>query len=593
GKHFSDVDDKLLNTLQLHEQLKSHAGSDLLQASIDQRMKALTPIPFIKAIDTSNNKKYLKYLIPLLAFFLALFFIAPSFIIKPTDRLIRFNEVIAEEAPFLMFLENDTLEVVENKDYTIRMRLEGKEIPEKVFIELNGQKFQMAKASSLEYKYTVNGVNEDLNFVFHAGGFHSDGYQVALKKLPKLATFQMDLEFPSYLNKQNTSIFNSGDLVVPEGTQIKWKLTTENTESVSFITDQENLPFSEDGDEFLFTKQVFSNFNYQVLPQNPTGASTNPFNYKITVIPDAYPNIHISEERDSIQLNVFYFTGDIMDDYGLTKLVFVAKPTRDGSPIGDALTVPVPFESGTTGDQFFHAVDFSTFELQPGDEVQYYFEVWDNDGVHGAKSSRTSVREFVNPSEEELEQMIDEQSENIKDNLESSIKEAEKLQKELKELERQLLEKKEMTWQDKKKLEDLLNRQKNLEQQVQKIQEQNEQRNQQQENEELFEKQMQLEKIMNEMLSPELKEMMNELQRMMNELNKDEIRKELEKMNESTEDLEKELDRALEQFKQMEVEEKLKKATEKLSELAEKQEALANDENKSNEQKLKEQEQLN
>jgi hypothetical protein len=65
GKHFPDVDDKLLNTLQLHEQLKSHAGSDLLQASIAQRMKALTPVPFVKAIDTSNNKKYLRYFIPL------------------------------------------------------------------------------------------------------------------------------------------------------------------------------------------------------------------------------------------------------------------------------------------------------------------------------------------------------------------------------------------------------------------------------------------------------------------------------------------------------------------------------------------------
>ncbi|MFN4886286.1 MAG: hypothetical protein ACK5HD_08730 [Bacteroidota bacterium] len=593
GKHFPDVDDKLLNTLQLHEQLESHAGSDLLQASITQRMKALTPVPFVKAIDTSNNKKYLRYFIPLAILFIGLFVITPSFILKPTDRLLRFNEVIAEEAPFTMILENDTLQVVENKDYTVRMRLEGKEIPDKVFLELNGQKFQMAKKNNLEFQYTVSGVTEDLQLVFHASGFHSDGYEIEVLKLPRLGTFQMELDYPDYLYKENSIIQNSGDLVVPEGTQITWKISAENTEQVEFITDEGKVAFQNENNAFIFAKQALANFSYQVLPTNSSGASVNPFNYKIAVIPDAYPNIQVSEERDSAQIQIMYFTGDILDDYGLTKLVFVGKPTRNGAPIGLPKTEVIPFEKGVTGDQFFHAVDFSSFNLQPGDEVQYYFEVWDNDGVHGAKSTRTTVRSFENPTDEELEKMLDEKSDNIKNNLESSIKEAEKLQKELKELERQLLEKKEMTWQDKKKLEDLLNRQKDLEKQVEEIQKQNEQRNQQQQNESLLEKQMQLEKIMNEMLSPELKEMMQELQRMMNELNKDEIRKELEKINESTEDLEKEMDRALEQFKQMEVQEKIEKVTEKLGELAEKQEKLANDENKSNEQKLKEQEQLN
>ena len=62
GRHFPEVGDKLLNILQLKQQ---SSQSDLLLASINQKSAALQPVPFVKAIDFSKNKKYLKYgLIP-------------------------------------------------------------------------------------------------------------------------------------------------------------------------------------------------------------------------------------------------------------------------------------------------------------------------------------------------------------------------------------------------------------------------------------------------------------------------------------------------------------------------------------------------
>jgi hypothetical protein len=76
GKHFSNVQDKLLNVLQLKEQVQiSNIKSQILvEASINQKIKELKPIPFSSAIDLTQNKKYLKYaLIPLLLFFSILF----------------------------------------------------------------------------------------------------------------------------------------------------------------------------------------------------------------------------------------------------------------------------------------------------------------------------------------------------------------------------------------------------------------------------------------------------------------------------------------------------------------------------------------
>ena len=61
GMHFTDVQDRLLNTLQLKELSdSSFDNTDLINASIDQRVDQLKPVPFSKAIDFNTNRKYLK-----------------------------------------------------------------------------------------------------------------------------------------------------------------------------------------------------------------------------------------------------------------------------------------------------------------------------------------------------------------------------------------------------------------------------------------------------------------------------------------------------------------------------------------------------
>ena len=73
GKHFPEISDKLLNLLQLKELSYTMADSDLLETAIMQKTSALSPIPFAKAIDLKQNKKYLKYAaIPLLVLLLLL-----------------------------------------------------------------------------------------------------------------------------------------------------------------------------------------------------------------------------------------------------------------------------------------------------------------------------------------------------------------------------------------------------------------------------------------------------------------------------------------------------------------------------------------
>ena len=62
GKHFNNVDDKLLNTLQLKKLTdESREDTSLLLAGIEQKVSELKSVPFQSAINFKLNRKYLKY----------------------------------------------------------------------------------------------------------------------------------------------------------------------------------------------------------------------------------------------------------------------------------------------------------------------------------------------------------------------------------------------------------------------------------------------------------------------------------------------------------------------------------------------------
>ena len=57
GKFFPEISDKLLNTLQLSNELSQNRDNQLLIATIEQRTEHLKPINFSDAVDLKDNYK--------------------------------------------------------------------------------------------------------------------------------------------------------------------------------------------------------------------------------------------------------------------------------------------------------------------------------------------------------------------------------------------------------------------------------------------------------------------------------------------------------------------------------------------------------
>jgi hypothetical protein len=211
GAHFADVKDKLLNVLQLRQQVSAGGDTSLVLASIDQKASEISPIPFPAAIDLSKNRQYLKYALPPLLLLLVILFAAPSLITDGTNRLIRNNDKFERPAPFKFVIDKtDELEVIQYGDFPLTVKVEGDVLPAEAYIEVDGYRYRLQKVNANTFSYQFSNVQEDTEFKLSTAEVESDDFTLAVLAKPNIAAFTVDLDYPAYLGRRNEQLSNNG-----------------------------------------------------------------------------------------------------------------------------------------------------------------------------------------------------------------------------------------------------------------------------------------------------------------------------------------------------------------------------------------------
>jgi hypothetical protein len=592
GDHFSGIRDQLINTLQLKVLSdKEQENRDLILASIDQKINRLKPVPFPSAINLAQNRKYLKFALIPIILILTILFASPSMITGPSKRLVHFHTTYEKPAPFSIVLLNDTLEAIQQEDFRIDIKLTGDEIPDNLAIETGGAEYAMVRDNPVRFHYVLKNVQHDALFRFVTPDFTSKDYLLKVMPKPIILDFEVGLSYPAYLNKKPEVLSNSGDLNIPAGTTIDWKFYTRDVNLIKMRIGQDNIQLIQKGSNaFTYRKRMLTSCPYSVSISNQYIRNIDSLAFQIEVIPDFYPSVTVDEFRDSVYNNRFYFKGQIKDDHGFTALTFnyqvdsILSDAPANSPKYRSIAIPI--DRNLNQQAFYYFMDMMTLSAKPGSGITYFFEVWDNDGVTGSKSTKTQKMVYRIPTSKELEEKAETGNKEIKDDLADALKEAKKLQNQIDALNRQLFDKKALGWQEKEQIKSLMDRQKALEQSIENIKKENTEKNQAEQqfntpSPELLEKQKQLEKLFNEVLPDDLKKMYEELQTLLDKADKDKVEDMLKQMKSDNEDIEKQLDRNLELFKQMEFEKKLGQTIDKLDDLAKKQDDLAKETDKS------------
>ena len=605
GAYFPEVKDKLINTIQLKKLSEENGTLELLEAGIEQKTKTLHPVPFVKAIDLRKNRKYLKYAIPPVLVIIILLFASPSIITEPSQRLINHRLQFERPMPFSVHILNHKLEVMQHDDFTLMVQVNGEELPAGMYLSSNTNILPFRKESSGLFSYTLNKLQQDMQFNIIAEDYNFGPFYLKVLPRPVIINYEVALNYPPYTGKKNEVFENTGDFVVPEGTYAEWKVITRDTRSIMFRFPGDTVRLQAQGSNaFKYKKRLFNSLTYSISAANEHLLNPDTLAYAITVIPDIYPTAVFEEFRDSVYDKRLYFRGQIGDDYGFTGLTFNYEFLNnfDSTKIeGRVVKNEVLFSPGQTKQLVFHHFDLSSLAVGPGDEIQYYFEVWDNDEVNGYKSSRSHNMIFRAPSLEDINEQTETENREIKDEMEDIIRESQMLQLEIQKLNKQLINKETLSWQDKEQVRNLLNQQQQLQDRLELMEEKNLEKNSREQqykevDEDILRKQQQLQELFDEVMSDEMKALFEELQKMLDELRKEDVQEMLEKMEMSAEDIEMELDKTLELFKQLEFDKKLSETIEKLNKLAEDQQKLSEesaDKSNDKEEMSSEQEELN
>jgi len=582
GEHFTNVKDKLLNILQLKQQSSNAIYADLINASINQKSEEIKIVPFQAAIDLGNNRKYLRYALPPVMLLLFLLLGAPNILREGTMRLWNSSTAFQKPAPFQFLIHPDSLRAVQFSDFVLNVKVAGDALPNEMFITLGKVQYRLEKKAPNLFAYRFANVQQDTEFKLLASGVESRDYTLNVLRKPNILSFSTKLNFPAYIGRAAEAFSNVGDLVVPQGTDISWVFNAQNTDQLNlrFGTQSTEEAKRFDDELFQFRRRALKDETYKLFLSNAILKGADSVAYTITVIPDMHPQISVEEFKDSSNLRQVFFAGEASDDYGISNLAFnyQIKKAKGGQMPLNAVKIKQSEKSKQT--QFDYSWDMSLLDLSPGDEVQYYFEVSDNDGVNGAKTARTGLMTYRMPSLDEFRQQQADNSQEIKKDLEKALKESLKIQEDLKKLREKVLQKKEMDWQTRKEMEKLMDRQKQLQKQMEQAKQTFDQNKQQQkefnqQNEELEQKQEKLDKLFEEAMNEDMKKLLEDIQRLLEEQNKDEMLDKMEDMQMSSEELNKELERLEELYKQLEVEQMLNQQIEQLEELAKEQEELA------------------
>ncbi len=574
GKHFPNVDDKLLNLLELSE---NQHKSDLLMASIEQRAANLGPVPFAEAVNFKDSYRYAKYiLIPVVLF--AFIWITGDIVsfFNSHQRVMHYDMAYERPAPFSFEVMNTSLEVLDNEPLLIQVKTVGDVRPDNVQMMVNGEELLMQRRGEF-YEYRFEAPVPETSFYLTANGWNSRNYSINSYRTPTLVDFALELQYPKYLNLIPEEITGTGNAEVPEGTKVTWKIQGNYVDEIKMIATDSTLSFDKEDNVFSGSKRLYNDFDYELSTSNNRVQDFEKLGYRINVIKDEKATVQVDQVLDSLNPNQSFFIGQAADDHGLKEIRLVSYPSDDINNVQR-----LSLESPSSNVYQFYYTFPSGLNLEVGKKYKLYFEVVDNDGVRGGKVTKSAVFDASLYDDNELNNRELEFQNSTLNKMGESLKKLKQQEETLSEINNVQKEEKTLDFEDKNQIKNFLQQQKMQEELMEKFS------NDLNISIDHSDQDSEMKKMLQERLERQEAEakknarLLEELNKIADKIDKEDLQKRLEELGKNQGKNTRNLEQILELTKRYYVTEKASQISKELEELAGKQEDLSNSELKDN-----------
>ncbi|MGB1410116.1 MAG: DUF4175 family protein [Flavobacteriaceae bacterium] len=593
GTQLPEVGDQLVNTLDLRRQNQS---TELILASIEQKSKAMTPFYFTNAVNLKENKRYLRWLlIPGLAVFGLVLFGELQEVLWAYGRVATYNTQYQRPAPYRLTLVNERLRSRSNEEILLVVKSQGDVVPAEVSMLMEGQRITMTPTAAGEFKLMLPPQADSFSFSLATEFLTTQEYRYEIINGPEIKGFSIDVVPPAYTGMPRLSLENNGNIRALKGSKITWKLSTEYTDEMAWVSGGDSLRFNQETPKlFSLTQKLYGSKKYSLSAGNTQTGMEPGANYIAEVFMDRPPQIEVETSKDSVY-GVSHHKITAWDDFSISTLRAVCYPVTNPTDTRELNLAIQPSSRAQAIYSFPRG-----FDLIPGEAYQYYFEAMDNDQVSGPKSVRSPVYGHKELLIQQAQNQLLSQQNNQTKQLEEALSNLTKQGEEAREFDEALRQKEGMKWKDERALEQLIKQKEAqlevLEQQTQTLQKTLEQY-QQNDPEPNTQAQQLMERIEEQIESlQEQSQQWKELQELQEQLEQEDLLDELQSGDQQQKAQEQNLSRLVELTRRFFITEKLKQIGDALEDLGQRQEATSELETESQEeedQRLAQQKQMN
>jgi len=494
----------------------------------------------------------------------------------------------------------------------IHLRFEGQPWQTRKMARMPGPSEAAERPGVSRFRYEVPAIEAAGQYYVSAEGHTSPVGNLRPMDPPRIEKFIYRVVPPAHTR---LAVWNSeqtgGDLEAPQGATIELTLTTNNDLSQATLqwSNGEKKPM-----QLPAPRRAAATFaldqprQFWITLRDRRGYETEELGpYELTTKADRSPQIFIHHPPLVSSLGAYpgvRVDWEAADDYGISQIDLFYQlnymnlerrvPIARSSLLPDASpeqAAPLIFEPTSTLMGRF-PWDLSSLDLLPGDEITFCLVAWDNDALRGPKAATSEVHLLRLPTASDLYEELQPQAVSQLDQLEEVLEQQRQIRQQAEQLRENIERRQEeqrtpgdlqrpgsTQWDDQQKVQQLSQEQQQLSEQLTQLQSDIQQTIEQLSEPNTFSvktltKMEQIRQLLDQLLTDEMKAVLNQFQQTLDQLAKDQPVEALYELEWSIEEFEESLDRTLALLENSLLDQQLEAMLQQAEALQQEQEAL-------------------
>jgi hypothetical protein len=603
--------DEIINALQLE---KGDSGSyktsrELADEFVIETASKLSSFSPTDVYSTRDKKKLKIYAISSIVLTALLIILFRSSFVSSAQRWIHPKTNFPVPHPYELKSITGDLSLMGGDNAVLQFAAAGKNLPSSIHLELMSDKedVTMTLESSKQdtFTYELKSVLQNYRYRSFTTSTHfwepwekisSPVYRIDVTDRPTIEQFTATVIPPSYTGLSSSKQKgNIAEIRGIKGSQLGISLKTDKNLDDGYLSiglgsksnDRKIIPMTVNGRKATGSVSMMKDASLTAHVHDSHGiGNLDPIEYRLVVLQDFSPQLQVLIPPEMTELGSDFtipINLHIEDDFGFSTLQIVYKIKHPEYLLQEesvSIHVLKNFSGSTTAQDIHYLWDVNELGLMPDDELQFHFEVYDNDVISGPKKAVSSKFFAKFPSLADLFVRTEEQEEEVQSAAEDMAKELEDLTESLKEMQLELLKDDKVEWEKHQVIEEALEKLTEKLQQIESLRAQMDTIIQEAEKHDLFspdllEKFQTLNDLLQDLMSPEMMAAMERMQSALEDVSQEDLQAALEDFSLNVEELESQLDRFIDIFERIQAEQQIDELARRMEQLAKDQEVLA------------------